>query len=229
MVSKVAPGNNEEQITISQKITDFLVKFRVLFISVLVALVIAFTVLLVVTTVIEKRNRVAFEKIENLVTDWEAAKAAPEQANLTAKEDEIVAKLLAIGKSNKNGLAGARAYMSVAEVYYSRKDWKNAQENYVAAAKADGKAYTAGPNFYNAAMCADEQGNSDEAVELFNKAVAQENFPLKARAYFNIGRIEEQRSHAEAAIAAYEKLAEQFPDDTWASLAKSRIIKLQIK
>jgi len=229
MSTQVVHEKNEMEATFSQKLNDFLVKYRTVFVVIVGVLVVAFAVLIIVTNVSERKSRVAYEKIETLVKDWEAAKAAPEQTGLTAKEDDILAQLLAVGKAGKSSFAGARAFMSAGEIYFSRKDWKNAQEQYLAAAKADARAYTAGNCLYNAAVCADEQGNSDEAVALFNRAIALESFPLKPRAYFNIGRIEEQRAHAEAAIAAYEKMAEQFPDDEWTMLAKSRIIALKIK
>lgn len=229
MSTKAVHENGAERATLSQKLNDFIMKFRLVFIAVLIAFVVFFAGILTYTTITEKRATGAYEKTEKLVKDWEIAKGASDLSGLSAKEDEIIQGLLAVAKSNKSSFAGARANMSIAEIYFSRKDWKNAEDYYLAAAKADTKAYTQGICLYNAAVCSDEQGNEDAAIELFNKTISLEDFALKSRAYFNIGRIEEQRSHAEAAITAYQKLAEQFPDDEWTKLAKSRIIALQIK
>ena len=107
--------------------------------------------------------------------------------------------------------------------------WKGAKEAWLAAASAGSKSYIAGLCYFNAAVCADELGSQDEAVELFTKASELENFGMKPRTLFNIGRIEEQRSRKEAALEAYEKLVGSYPNDTWALLAKSRIIALQIQ
>ncbi len=229
MSTNATRDNGAEKATLSQKLNDFIVKFRILIISVFVALAVVFLSLMAYTTIVEKKSSSAQEKTETLMKDWEAAKGANDQSALSAKEDETIATLLKLAKSNKGSFAGARAYMSAAEIYFSRKDWKNAEENYLAAAKSSAKAYTAGLCYYNAAISADEQGNADKAVESLNKAIALEGFSLKSRAYFNLGRIEEQRGHAEAALAAYKKLAEQYPDDEWTKLAKSRIIALEIK
>lgn len=229
MSTKAVRENGAEKATLSQRLNDLITKFRVVIISTLIVLAVLFVGILTYTTITEKKATAAYEKIETLVKDWETAKGGTDQTGLAAKEDDIIAKLTPIAKANKTTFAGSRAYLSIAEIYFSRKDWKNAEDNYLAAAKADAKAYTSGIACYNAAVCADEQGNADQAVELFNKAIADKGFALKSRAFFNIGRIEEQRSHAEAAIASYQKLVEQFPDDEWAKLAKSRIIALQIK
>ena len=83
------------------------------------------------------------------------------------------------------------------------RDWKNAQEQYIAAGKALPKGYTIGINYYNAAVCADELGNQEEALGYYTKASEIENFPLKSRAMFNIGRLEEQLSRKTEAIATY--------------------------
>lgn len=229
MSTKAVHENSNEKVTLSQKINDFLVKFKVVLIVFFVILVVALVTLITVNIVTEKRNKVAFEKIETLVADLETARAAEDKSGLMAKEDEISASLLVVAKSNKNSFAGARAYMSAADIFFTRKDWKNALENYTAAVKAAPESYVAGMCYYNAGICSDELGNADDAVNYLTKAVDNGNFPLKPRALFSIGRIEEQRSKKEAAIAAYEKMAEKYPDDEWTLLAKSRIIALQIK
>lgn len=229
MSTKVVQENDAEKISVAQKINEFLNKYRVVLISVFAVILCAIIALLVVTVVTENRNRKAFESVEAVLAEWDEARNAADKTGLAAKEDELLANIDTIVKANGNTYAGARASMTAAEIYFSRKDWKNAQDQYLAAAKAAPKAYTAGLNYFNAAVCADELGNQDDAVAYYTKASEQENFAIKPRALFNVGRIEEQRSKKAEAIAAYEKMAELFPDDDWTLLAKSRIIALQIQ
>jgi hypothetical protein len=229
MSTKVVQEKNAESVSFGQKISDFLSKNRIVLISAISVLAAVFIGLVAVTVITENRNKKAFETIESFVTDWETARAASDKSGLSAKEDELLASLAKVAAANKHSFAGARASMTIAEIYFSRKDWNNARTSYLAAAKAAPKAYTAGLNYFNSGVCADELGKQDEAIADFNTAVSLENFTLKPRALFNIGRIEEQRSQTKAAIDAYSKVTAQFPDDEWAKLAESRIIALQLK
>ncbi len=229
MLAKQTQEKNSENSTFSQKITDFLLKFRVAIIAICACVAVAIIGFLAVSIVVEKKNEKAFEAVELAFADWEKARGTGDTSALASKEDEIIASLTKVAAANGKSYATARAQNTIAEIYFSRKDWKNALDHYRLAAVAAPKAYTVGMNYFNAAVCSDELGNEDDAIADFNQAVSFENFNLKSRALFNIGRIEEQRSKTDAAIAAYEKLADQYPDDDWTLLAKSRIIALQIK
>jgi tetratricopeptide (TPR) repeat protein len=229
MSTKAVQGNAAEKVTVSQKLNDFITKFRVAIIAIVAVVVIAVAAILLVSVVTEGNSRKAFESVDKALADWDAARTAADKTGLAAKEDELIVSLKKVAASSGKTYAAAHALNTVAEIYYSRKDWKNAEEQYLAAAKAAPKAFSCGINYYNAASCADELGNADDALAYFNKALALENFSMKPRALFSIGRIEEQRSKKAEAIAAYEKLASQYPDDDWTLLAKSRIIALQIQ
>ena len=229
MSTKAVQEKSAEQVSFSQKINDFLAKYRVVFVTVLIVLAVALIGLFVFTAVKENNSKAAYESVEDVLVQWEKARADTDKTGLSAKEDGFIASLQKVAKSNKYSFGGARAYMTIAEIYFSRKDWKNALDQYLASVKAAPKAYTAGLSYFNAGICADELGNEDDAVKYFNQAVALDNFAMKPRAMFNIGRIEEQRSHTDVAIALYEKIAEQFPDDQWTMLAKSRVIALKLK
>jgi tetratricopeptide (TPR) repeat protein len=227
MATKVQQEKNEEHVSVATRINDFLGAYKVIIISACAVVLVGIAVLLAVTVITDNSNKKSFETIESAVSDWEEARSAEDKSGLAAKEDELIAALSKIAKS-KN-FAGSRASMTIAEIYFSRKDWKNAADNYIAAANAMPKAYSAGINWFNAGVCADELGNSDEAIEHFNKALALENFAMKPRAQFSIGRIEEQRGKTAEAITAYEQMSEKYPSDDWTSLAKSRLIALQLK
>ncbi len=59
-------------------------------------------------------------------------------------------------------------------------------------------------------------------------AADNKDFVMRAHAAFNYGRIlEEQGKYAEA-VEAYAKLNDELPDDTFAKLAKTRIIQIKL-
>jgi len=226
MAAHDARDANDAALT--QKISSLIVRFRTPIIAVLAAGLVAVAGLVVASLVLTSRREAAFERIERAVSDLEKARAADDKAALPAKEDEILAEMRDVAARNPRSFAAARALMTVADILHSRKDWKAAEEAYRAASAAAPKAYTAALCEFNAAVCADEQGNADAAVELFAKAADRADFPLRPMALFNLGRVEEQRSNKEAAIAAYQRLADTFPDDEWTKLAKSRLVSLKL-
>ncbi len=221
-------GKNISELTVSQKINDFLLANRSVIITVCVSILVVFIAIASVSVIVGKKHTAALTVVEEQAKLWEKALADADQTALATTGDSIITELAAVAKGNRRSLAGARANLTIAEIYYNRKDWKNAGEYYRLAALSAPKAYTAPLAWFNAGVCADEAGNADEAVQYFRTAAEHENAVWASRAWFNLGRIEEQRGNKDAAIAAYQSLSELFPDDEYTKLAKSRIIALQL-
>jgi len=217
----------EEELTIQHHISAFLVKNRTVIIGALAAVFVVIGALIVVTVVSDGKRDAAYTKIDELMDQWNTAKSENGDS-LTATEDTVIADLEKIASSNGRSFAGARANMSLAEIYYTRKDWANAETKYLAAEAAAPSAYTAGLNLFNAAVCAEELGNLDNAISYLEKAIGLDGFPMKTRALFNEGRIEEGRGQLEKAISVYERLTGDYAEDDWTKLAKSRLIELSL-
>ncbi|CEM60361.1 tetratricopeptide repeat protein [Treponema phagedenis] len=216
-----------ENNTIGVVINDFLAakrRFILIGFLAIIAIIVGVTVYLTITS---KMHRTAATKVEEIRNEWVSEKEKNSE-NTGTKENEIIQKLGKIASSNKNSYAGTRAYTTIAEIYFSRKDWENAMKNYELAAESSKKTYLSGVNYFNAAVCADESGKQDLALDYYNKSAGAPEFPLQPRAMFNIGRLQEALSHTEEAIEAYNKLLEKFPNDNWALLGKSRIIELSL-
>ena len=147
---------------------------------------------------------------------------------MAAKEDALAEKLEKQAAANGRTYAGFRAYTTLGEIYVLRKDWEKAIAFYQKAGEAQQKSYTAGIAYFNAASCADELQQHDKALEFYTLSAASDDFSLKPRALFNIGRLEESLSHSDKAVEAYTELTEAYPDNDWTLLAKSRIIALSI-
>jgi tetratricopeptide (TPR) repeat protein len=229
MSTKAAHNHTEGKISFAQKINDFLAKSRTVILVALAVLVIGLGAIFAYSVINDNRKETAFVSVDSVVAKWEEARSASDKSGLAVSEDGFIASLQKVADSNKANFGGTRANMALAEIYFSRKDWQNAQKYYLAAVACSPKAYTAGINYFNAGVCADELGVADDAVKYLTKASEYENFSMKSRALFNLGRVEEQRSNKEAALAAYGKLVEKYPDDDWTLLAESRIIALKIK
>lgn len=212
----------EEKLTFSDKLGKWILKNRIVLISILSVILVVGIASAIIFSVVSKNTEKKYAEIYALSTEYVQLTEEDKEAKTT----EILDSVLNIaGKNAKNGV-GIRAYMLAAEIYYQNKDYEAAAEAYKNAANANLKAYTAPLCFYNAAVCYEELGNIDAAIEYINKANDCENFTLKAKGLFNLGRLEEQRGNTDAAIEYYNALINDFGYDQWTTLAKSRVLLL---
>jgi tetratricopeptide (TPR) repeat protein len=159
-------------------------------------------------------------RYEVLVIDINEEEKA-EEAQTLLDELEAFAK-------KTSGYAGARAYSLVAAIHAEQKNWAQAEDAWRSSAKKAGKSYLAPVSLFNAAVASEEQGNLDDAIELYAESAAHVSlFPGAARAQFAVGRLRESQGDTQAALEAYKVIPEKWTDEsTWINLAQSRIILL---
>ena len=150
--------------------------------------------------------------------------------NESEKAEEAQALLDELGAFAKktSGYAGARACSLTASIHAEQKNWALAESAWRESAKKAGNSYLAPVSLFNAAVAAEEQGNLDQAVELYAESAAHvSDFPSAARAQFAIGRLRESQGDTEAALEAYRLIPEKWTGESvWINLAHSRIIFL---
>ncbi len=177
----------------------------------------------------EKKEAKSDEEKSSDSKDADSKKDKEEKADpeVLAKEDSAIKDLQKLVNSSTKGYAGFRANTVIAEIYFARKNYKEALKFYELAANADDSHYIAGIAYFNVASCADELGDKEKAVKFYEKASKVEAFPLIPRALFNLGRMKESLGNKADAIAVYNELLEKYPKNEWALLGKSRIIELE--
>ena len=149
-----------------------------------------------------------------------------------SETDREIAQLLAelepfAGKTS--GYAGGKAWSIIAAIYSEKKEWEKAETAWAAAAGKSAKSYFEPIAWFNAGIAAEEQGKTTEAIDYYTKSIAAPaGFSSAPRAQFSIGRLHEAINENDAAIAAYRAVIAGWPlDQTWTSLANSRIITLE--
>jgi tetratricopeptide (TPR) repeat protein len=143
--------------------------------------------------------------------------------------DALLDDLAALGKS-ASGYPAARAWFMAANIYHERKDWEKAREAWGAAATKGAATHLAPVSLFNAAVAAEEAGDPDAALEHYKRALTFADFPDAARAQFAVGRLEEKKGNAEAAVIAYNAVIDKWPQHTdWTNLAHSRILALELE
>ena len=81
--------------------------------------------------------------------------------------------------------------------------------------------------YYNAAICAEELGQLEKALEIFEKAKSSPHFALVPQTLFNMGRIALELQDKEAAKGYFQTLVDKYSNESWANLAKSQLLILE--
>lgn len=222
--------NNTDNLTVTDKLNNFIQKNRKkLFIGLASAIAIL-AVLIIGISVRDKLQENALSQADGFNKRYEELKAFINSDDIDAIQKQADIAILLVDLESfagkKSGYPAAWAYSISADIFGDQKKWDDAEKSYINAAKAAGKSYLAPVSFFNAAVAAEEQGNIDTAIEYYNKALDFGNaFAAAARAQFAIGRLEESRDNKTAALIAYNTLLAKWPGDpVWTNLAQSRII-----
>ena len=222
-----------EKVSINERLNDFIQKNRKVLIIGLGSIIAAVIVLVAVFVLKDSLQSQALSKVEELQRRYEAVRyEIGSEGQETAQREDINILLndLSLFERNHSGYAAARAYAISASIYEGMQNWQEAENAWASAAKAGVKTYIAPVAFYNAAVAAEELGNINGAIELYNKALENEKaFPAAPRAQFSIGRLQESQGNNSSALVSYLTLVSKLPQDQiWANLAQSRILALTI-
>ena len=227
--AKIIRPDKEEEKNFVQKLSEFISKYRVIFLSaagaVLGILVIVGIYTLVSSSVLENSSR-AMEEVRTKIASWNNES---EEAKKTEIENGILADLDAVAKKWPRSFAAQQALFTKSSLYAVKADWVNAEASSLEAANKLPKTYLAPIALESAAVAAEEQGKSDAALEYYNKLISlyKDDTPNLAHAYFSVGRLQEGKSDWKAALESYAKLLSDFADSDWSKLAKDRVVYLK--
>lgn len=222
-------AKKEEKKSLSHKISDVLRKRRVFFLGIAVVLLAAVVVLALVTGIKGSADKSAAMRISQLTDDanvWNAEQDATKKADLEKKLvvgiDEILAKW-------PRHVSAQQALAIKATLAQSRKDWTEAEKDWLDAANRLPTSFLAPVALQNAAIAAEEQGADDKAKVHYKALIDRyaSTAPGIAHAWFALGRIAEEAKDYSGAITSYEKILASWPSSDWTKLAKDRIISIK--
>ena len=223
----MAEKNEKEVKTASSKLNSVLEKNRKVVICCFSAVIAIIAVFIIVEIAVTKSTEKNLAAVEALTYELVNESASLEEAELTARRDSILEKVADYTK--KGGVAGVRANMLAAELAYQKEDYEASAAYWDAAASKGKKAYTAPLANYNKAVCYEQLGKLDDAAAAYKAAVDVEDFVLRTHAMFSYGRILETKGEYAEAVKIYQELNDKNPNDSWANLAKTRIIDLKVE
>lgn len=216
--------NQINKSTLNDKIAEFVSSSRNIFIG-LLAVVTAVVIVYGAIVIVSLNGTVkALADIDSISYTMTKDSAALTDAELDAKKDSALVSLAKY--TEKRGVAGVRANMLTAEIQFSKKDNEAAAKSWIAAAEKGKKVYTAPLSYFNAAVAYENAGNLNAAEETYKKVLSYKDFDQIAHAKFSLARVLEAKGDVDAALTVYNELFESSENDSWAKLAKSRIIVL---
>lgn len=215
-----------EKATVGEKFTYFFSSYRKILLVLLAVVVVFILGYGITTAVVSNTSKAGLEDIDSI-----SYILTKDSANLS---DEDLEKRRAVALSSlekyngKSGVVGVRANMLSAEIKYSQDDYEAAASFWKTAAEKGKKSYTAPLSYFNAASAYEDAGKLDEAESCYGKVVSYKDFDQITHAKFNLGRVKETKGDKAGAVEVYSELFGSVPDDSWAKLAESRLIALEL-
>ncbi|MCK9171621.1 MAG: tetratricopeptide repeat protein [Treponema sp.] len=208
-----------------EKVSGYVMRHRmplIILTAVVVAGIVFYSVFTVITS---KSNEKGIARIDTIEYELTKDSSGLQETELETRRAGAMTKITPYLK--KGGIVGVRANMLAADIAYERKNYADAKTYWAAAALKEKKAYTAPLAYYNEAVCCEEANDLPNAVLLYGKAADTDEFLLAAHARFSQGRVYESQGDYKKAADAYNKVNDKSPDDSWAHLAKTRLISLK--
>ena len=214
-----------EEMTASKKLAAFIEKNKKAFIACLIVLVCCLVGYIVFASVAESSKEKGLQALDEITFEMTDKSSDLEEAEIAARLSTAFEKASAY--TNKGGIVGARANMLCADITYQQKKFAESADFWKATAEKGKKTYLAPLAYFNVAACYEETGKTDEALANYKLAADDNNFVMRTHAKFNYGRLQESKGDYAAAAEVYNDLNDNYPDDAWADLAKSRLIALK--
>ena len=217
--------NKFEQSSAAEKVSAYIDAWRPGLIALLIAAVVGVGAYAAGVALVARADKNGLAAVDTISYNLTEGSASLSDAELAERRNTALSALEPY--RSKRRITGVRANMLAAEVAYAKEDFAQAASYWLAAAAKGKNSYTAPLAYFNAAVCFENTGDLDNAVKNYKTAAETEDFLLFSRASFCCGRTMEKQGNADAALEVYNKLYGKTPDDSWAKLAKSRIIALE--
>jgi tetratricopeptide (TPR) repeat protein len=211
----------ETKHSIPETVTGFLSKYRLLFLMIIGGLIAAALAIGLVSYFVTQSHAKGLAAIEEIA--YRLEKTPKEELETAVAEALASLDNYTTGKS----VVSTRANLLKAELYFRDKKYEDARSAWITAAETQKTVYTAPVAWYNAAVCSEELGDTASAISQYEAAIAFEDFALKTHAIFSLARIKDESADYAGAAVHYQELGDTYTDDSWAKLAKSRLIALR--
>ena len=213
--------SKEEKLTAEEKlvgkISGFFQNNRMIVIIISLAVVVCLLASIIIVNTVASSKEKAQEKVA-LLEDEYFSLLAEESPDWT----EIEGKLSAMVKGSS--YASVKSEYLLGLVYYEQEKYADAQAAFEKAYSLNRKAYLAANSLVNAAACAEAQGDTAKALELYNQVYNDyQESGVAPKALFNAARIYLQQGNTQLAQATFAQVADYYPSSEYGLLSKNLI------
>lgn len=216
---KVNEEVSKEEKIIS-KINSFVTLNRKWILIGLSVVVVALLALIIVTSTVNKNKEKAFIRVasysDQMAEMIESSDSAAVNEFLANIEKEIK------GSSYKSVKA---AYL-LGQYYAAKEDWAKGSDYFMKAYNLNSKIYIATLSLYNAAVCYEEQGDTEKALSVYTQIADSDDIILRSKAMFNVARINLQKGNKDLAVATFQQLIDMYPASEYSKIAENVISTL---
>ena len=216
-----------EQKTTGKKIGEFLESKAKIFGIILLVVIIGLLSYVIVTKVTENKVSKLLGELDAIKFELTDYTATPTDEEWAARFDK--AKAAIAPYTQKSGIVGVRANIMLGDICATLENYTEAVTYYQAAADKKKNSYTYSFAYNQLAVCYEQLKDFEKAADAYKVASEDKDNRLKTHALFNYGRVLEQQGNIEAALEVYQKLVDEDPDNSYAMIAKTRILANEIK
>ncbi|MFW6368155.1 MAG: tetratricopeptide repeat protein [Spirochaetota bacterium] len=168
---------------------------------------------------------VMVENAEELISEWEQS----QEEDRSEIESEFMSLLDDVIDGYSNLYSAQRALFLRARFYMETEQWSEAVADYRSLTDSFPESHLALISLSNKATAHEELGESDQALETYEELseLRETRNPMRARALFSIGRLQEQSGETDDALESYEGLVSEYPNSDWTNLARNRILAIE--
>ncbi len=173
-----------------------------------------------------EESLVLVEQAEEQIQQLQALEEGDEREQM---ESDVLATLDEVIDGYSRLYSAQRALFLRGSLRMEQEAWEQAIEDFSRVSDEFSESHLALISLSNKAAAYEELGNLDQALATYEELAdkREERNPLRARALFSIGRIQEQMGDTEAATTSYEQLVSEYSDSEWTNLARNRILVLE--
>lgn len=154
----------------------------------------------------------------------------PEPANPELAEKtraQFVERFSDVGRKYAGTSAGALAWLEAGHLQYQQGRFEEAAKSFETARSAAGRTAIAALASTRLAGLAEDQGDAVKAAEAFESAADVTAYPLRASALADAARCWVDAGQTERALAAFQRLENEFPDQLIPPYVQSLIDELR--
>lgn len=222
MADKLKVENNNEKSFVN-KAADFIVKNKLAIIVASAAVVLAVVLIVVCSSISSSSKDKAMIRLADLEDRYNKYIAMSDSdADYEATFNALVEDLKKEVK--KNSYPSEKSAYLLGQMYYSKDDMNNAYDWYMKCHDLNPDVYLASLGLFNAAVCKENSGAVDEALELYKKA--SEHIEVKAHALFSVGRIYLEKNEIDLAKSTFQVLVDDAAPSEYKALAENILATL---